>query len=209
MLLFHLTIKTYLSPHLLVYLPTYVPLHYAHICTPSLPYMFIFILINHFDLPANVSTVLHVYIYRFTCSSLYLFSLFLLFWHNMHNDLPTHLLGYLPTDRPKNKFTCYLHASPLPKNKDLPVITTTCVPAHICTCSWPYPLKGGRGCLMSHSCLESQGCHSISLSYYLKQAYFMKNATMKFEAENSDTGWRMLHLLQLWNMERYGKTTRK
>ncbi len=26
----------------------------------------------------------------------------------------------------------------MPKNKDLPVTTTTCVPAHICTRSWPY-----------------------------------------------------------------------
>ena len=27
--------------------------------------------------------------------------------------------------------------------------------------------KGGRGCLMSHSCLESQGCHLIPLPYFL------------------------------------------
>ena len=132
MLLFHLTIKTYLST-----------CHHNYLCTCLYLYPFMavpvhfhtFIPINHFDLPVNVSTVLHVYIYRFTCSSLYLFSLFLPFWHNMHNGLSTHLLGYLPTDPPKNKFTCYLHASPLPKNKDLPVITTTCVPAYICTCS--------------------------------------------------------------------------
>ena len=29
------------------------------------------------------------------------------------------------------------------------------------------PLKGGRGCLMSSSCLESQGCHLVPLSYLL------------------------------------------
>ena len=29
------------------------------------------------------------------------------------------------------------------------------------------PLKGGRGCLMSPLCRESQGCHMISLSYLL------------------------------------------
>ena len=31
---------------------------------------------------------------------------------------------------------------------------------------WTLP-KGGQGCLMSFSCLESQGCHSVSLSYLL------------------------------------------
>ena len=40
--------------------------------------------------------------------------------------------------RPKTNLSVYLHAS-LPSNhKDLPVITTTCVPAHSCTRSWPY-----------------------------------------------------------------------
>ena len=29
------------------------------------------------------------------------------------------------------------------------------------------PPKGGQGCLMSPSCLESQGCHLVSLSYLL------------------------------------------
>ena len=63
-----------------------------------------FIPISSLDLPVNVSTVLHVH--RCTCSSLYLSSLFLLFRHNMHSDLSTHLLGYLLRDRPGNKFTC-------------------------------------------------------------------------------------------------------
>ena len=31
----------------------------------------------------------------------------------------------------------------------------------------PIPLKGGRGCLMFPSCLDSQGCHLIPLSYLL------------------------------------------
>ena len=31
----------------------------------------------------------------------------------------------------------------------------------------PYTPKGGWGYLMAHSCLESQGCHLISLSYLL------------------------------------------
>ena len=37
---------------------------------------------------------------------------------------------------------------------------------HVCLCpltSILYPLKGGRGCLMSPPCLESQGCHLIPL----------------------------------------------
>ena len=50
------------------------------------------------------STVLHGHIR--TCSSVYLFSLFLLFWHNLHNDLSTRLMAYLHTDPPENKFTC-------------------------------------------------------------------------------------------------------
>ena len=47
--------------------------------------------------------------------------------------------GYLPTNPPENHIVpVYPHASPLPKNNDLPVPTTTCVPAHSCTRSWPY-----------------------------------------------------------------------
>ena len=38
--------------------------------------------------------------------------------------------------------------------------------SHTCT----HHPKGGRGCLMSVSCLESQGCHLIPLSYLL--SYF-------------------------------------
>ena len=60
--------------------------------------------INHLDLPVNISTALHVH--RYICSSVYLFSLFLHFRHNMHSYLSTHLLGYVHTDP---------HASPLPK----------------------------------------------------------------------------------------------
>ena len=83
--------------------------------------------INRLDLPVLVSTALHVHIYN--CSSVYLFSLFLHFRHNMCSYLSTHLLGYVHTGP---------HASPLPRNKDLPVTTTTCVPALKCTRSWPY-----------------------------------------------------------------------
>ena len=87
-------------------------------------------------MPVHHYTVLHVH--RYTSSSLYLISLFLLFRHNMHNDLSTH--PWVPTHRSTQKyfFPVYPHASPLPKNKDLPVTTTTGVPAHICTRSRPY-----------------------------------------------------------------------
>ena len=39
---------------------------------------------------------------------------------------------------PKINLTVYLHASLSSNHKDLPVTTTTCVPAHICTRSWSY-----------------------------------------------------------------------
>ena len=88
------------------------------------------------DVPVLHYTVLHVH--RCTCSSLYLFSLFLLFRHNMHDDLSTPL--WVPTHKSTRKISVpvYPHASPWPKNNDLPVPTTTCVPAHSCTRSWPY-----------------------------------------------------------------------
>ena len=47
-------------------------------------------------------------------------------------------LGTYPQVHPKINLPVYPHASPLPKNKDLPVTTTTCVPALLCTRSWPY-----------------------------------------------------------------------
>ena len=93
MLLFRLTIKTYLSPQLLVCIPLDVPVH-------TLPVDFI--LSFRLTIKIYPSTFLHVH--KCTCSSLYLFSLFLLFWYNMYNDLLTHLLGYLHTDPPENTF---------------------------------------------------------------------------------------------------------
>ena len=92
-----------------------------------------FIPINRWDLPVNVSAALHVS--RRTWLSVYLLSLFLPFWHNMHIYLSTHLLGYVHRDPPENKSTSW---SPLPKNKNLPGTTTTFVPALKCTRSWPY-----------------------------------------------------------------------
>ena len=104
--------------------------HHNYLCTCTQMYPFMTlpvhvhtaIPINHLDLPVNVSTALHVH--RCTCSSVFLFSLFIYLWHNMHSYLSTHLLGYVYIDP---------HASPLPKNKDLPVTTTTCVSSLKCT----------------------------------------------------------------------------
>ena len=112
-----LTTKTYLSPQQLVYMHLDVPVF----MTLPVPVHAV-IPINRLDLPVKVSTALHVN--RYICSSVYLFSLFLHFQHNMHSYLSTHLLGYVHIDP---------HASPLPKNKYLPVTTTTCVPALKCT----------------------------------------------------------------------------
>ena len=78
-----------------------------------------------------------MHVHRCTCSSLYLFSLFLIFRHNLHNDLST-LLWYLHTDPPENKFTCLPSCFSSSNNKDLLVTTTTCIPAHRRTRSWPY-----------------------------------------------------------------------
>ena len=49
----------------------------------------------------------------------------------MHSYLSTRLLGYVHTDP---------HASPLPKNKDLPVIAPTCGHVYECVFSWLYVL---------------------------------------------------------------------
>ena len=82
MLLIHLTAKTYLSSQLLVYLPMHVPVH---------------------DPTCSFSVHVHIC----TCSSVYLFSFFFLFRHNMHNDLSTLLLGYLHTNPPENTFPLF------------------------------------------------------------------------------------------------------
>ena len=105
---------TYPQMHPKINLPVYIhaflssnherpTCHHSYLCTCPYLYPFMalpvhfdtFIPINRLDLPVNVSTVQHVH--RCTCSSLYMFSLFLLFRHNMHNDLSTHL--WVPTHR--------------------------------------------------------------------------------------------------------------
>ena len=56
----------------------------------------------------------------------------------MHSYLSAHLLRYVHTDLPEINVPVYLHASLSSNHKDLPVTTTTCVPAHRCTRSWSY-----------------------------------------------------------------------
>ena len=70
MFLFRLTRKTYLFPHVLVYLHIYIPVH-------ELPVNFhTSIQINRQDLPVSVSTALHDYVYRHASHS------------SKHKDLP-------------------------------------------------------------------------------------------------------------------------
>ncbi len=98
-------------------------------------YFDICISFNHLDPPVNVSTVLHVTTILFCMStyitsSLYLFSLWPYNWKKKKKWSAS-----VPTHRSTRK---YPHAFPLPQNKELILTTTTCLPAHICTRSWPY-----------------------------------------------------------------------
>ena len=120
----------------------------AHICTRSwsLPVHFhTFISINRLDLPINVSTVLHVH--RRTCSSLYCSAcpqmyLFITVPVQFISSFPAQYaqcslnshLGTYPQIHPKIFVPVYPHASPLPKNNDLPVPTAT-----LCTCPYLFP----------------------------------------------------------------------
>ena len=81
--------------------------------------------------------------YCSTCPQMYLFitlpvQFICSFSDNIHNYLSTHLL-ICTQIYPKIKSPVYLHASLLSNHKDLPVTTTTCVHAHRCTRSGPYP----------------------------------------------------------------------
>ena len=128
MLLFRLTTKTYLTPQLLVYMSTDVPVQ-----DPTRSFSF------RLTVKIYPSTVLLFYmstdvpVHQYTCSVYFLFfcisyamTFQLIYW------------GTYPQIHPKINLPVDFHASPLPKNKDLPGATTTCVPAHICTRSWSY-----------------------------------------------------------------------
>ena len=92
-----------------------------------------FIPINRLDLPVNLSNVLYVHRYQYTCSVYFLFfcvsyamTFQLIYWSTY------------PQIHPKIHLPVYIHASLSSNHKDLPVTTTTCLPAHICTRSWSY-----------------------------------------------------------------------
>ena len=106
--------------------------------------------INRQDLPVNVSTVLHVHIctcsslYCSACPQIYLFIIipvtFISFFFGITCIMTFKLIywGAYPQIHPKINAPVYSHASRSSNHKDLPVTTTTCVPAHICTRSWSY-----------------------------------------------------------------------
>ena len=65
---------------------------------------------------------------------------------------------------PQRNFTNLLTTCLLPISVSVYIIISYCDIPGQSGCNSP---KGGRGCLMSRSCLESQGCHLIPLSYLL------------------------------------------
>ena len=94
---FRLTTNTYLSPQLPVYMPIHVPVYDL---TCSFSYF-------HSDQPIRST---RQSFYCSTCPQMYLFiskpvQFIFIFRHNMHNDLSNHLLRYLRTDSPENRFT--------------------------------------------------------------------------------------------------------
>ena len=117
MLFFGLRTKTYLSPQLLLYLPIDVPVHFHTVFLISVkldPSTFLLF---------YISTDLHVH--QYTCLVYFLFSCIsyaktfqLIYW------------GTYPQIHQKINVPVYPHASLSSNHKDLPVSTTTCVPAH-------------------------------------------------------------------------------
>ena len=113
---------------------------------------------NHKDLPVSTTT-LRVHFQTFILITIKIYpSTFLLFY--MSTEVPVHhytcsvylfLFGITSTItfqlvywgsythiHPKINLPVYPHAFLWSNNKDLPVSTTTSVPAHRCTRSWPY-----------------------------------------------------------------------
>ena len=78
---------------------------HVHRCTCSGPYGFIFILSFRLTVQIYPPTILLFYMYtdlpvhQYTCSVYFLF-------FGISYAKTFHLLGYLPTDPPENKFTC-------------------------------------------------------------------------------------------------------
>ena len=108
-------------------------------CTRSGPYAFIFILSFRLTVKIYQSTVLLFYmstdvsVDQYTCSVYFLFfcisyaMTFQLIYWSTYTQI-----------HPKINLPVYPHASFSSNHKDLPVTTTTFVPAHTCTRSWPY-----------------------------------------------------------------------
>ena len=141
MFFFCLTTKTYLSPQLLVYLPIDVPAQ-----DPACSFLYL-----NSDYPLR-------HVHSCTCSSVYLFSLFLfgitstitfqlICWGTytqiyLKINLPVCLHAFLlfnhkdlPQIYPKINLSVYLHAYLLFNHKDLPVTSAT----NLCTCPYSYP----------------------------------------------------------------------
>ena len=70
---------------------------------------------------------------RYTCSVYFFF-----FGITCTMTFPLVYWGTYTQIHPKINLPVYPHASLSSNHKDLPVSTTTCVPAHRCTRSWPY-----------------------------------------------------------------------
>ena len=118
MLSFQLTMKTYLSTQLLLYMPTDAPVHQPN-CSFD-----IFIPTNCYYLPIVLN------IHRSTHLSTHKFSLLISFQLNMHTYLSTHLLVYVPTEPPENKSTCLSWCFFLPAIHEDSATWTTCQQMH-------------------------------------------------------------------------------
>ena len=111
----------------------------AHSSTRSWPYLFIFRFSFQLNVKIYPSTVLLFYISRdipvhqYTCSVYFLF-----FCISYAMTFQLFYWGTYPQIHPKINLPVYPHASLLSNHKDLPVTTTTCVPAHSSTRLWPY-----------------------------------------------------------------------
>ena len=112
---------------------------HVHRCNHSGPYAFIFILSFRLTVKIYSSTVLlfcmstDVPVHQYTCSVY-----FLIFCISYAMTFELIYLGTYPQIHPKINLPVYPPVTLSSNHKDLPVTTTTCVPAHICTRSSLY-----------------------------------------------------------------------
>ena len=124
--------KTYLSPQLLVYLPLNVPDH-----DPGSSF-------SYFKYSIWLTAKIYPSVfYCSTCPQIYAFmsipvQYFSLFSITYTLKFPLICSGTYTQIQPEINLPVYLHTAPLSNNKDLPVTTNTCVPAHRCTLPWHY-----------------------------------------------------------------------